>query len=174
MNKIDLDNLHIVKYPNQVLQGPCPKIVEFGPELAELAARMFEFMYASRGVGLAGPQIGVQLQIFVANPAGQKGQGQEKVYINPVVLEVAGEQTDEEGCLSLPGVNCKMKRAMTVRLRAQDLQGQEFEETGTGLLARIFQHETDHLNGVLLSNRMSALAKLANRRRLKELQEGKE
>jgi peptide deformylase len=167
---IDPQNLRLIKYPDPVLASPARKVVEFTPELRELAEGMFRIMYAARGVGLAGPQAGVSLRIFVANPNGEGGEG-ERVYINPEIIELSGQEVGEEGCLSLPGITCKLKRATRVHLRAQDLDGNVFEETGEGLLARIFQHEGDHLDGILIANKMSIVARLANRYRLKELEE---
>ncbi len=170
MLPIDADNLKLVKYPDPLLHTPCAQVTEFGPELEALARSMIGMMYKSRGVGLAGPQIGLGQMIFVANPDGQPSEC-EKAYINPVILEQDGQEVIEEGCLSLPGINCRVKRATLVRIRAQDVQGNTFEETGAGLLARIFQHEIDHLHGILLSDKMSPVARLANRRTLRELEE---
>jgi peptide deformylase len=167
---VDVDNLRIVKYPDPLLHAPCAEITEFGPELEALARSMMAMMYKARGVGLAGPQIGLSQSIFVANPDGQPSEC-ERAYINPVILEQDGQDVTEEGCLSLPGISCRVKRATLVRIRAQDLQGNTFEETVAGLLARIFQHEIDHLNGILLSDKMSPVARMANRRTLKELEE---
>jgi peptide deformylase len=166
----DPQNVRLVKYPDPILARPAAKVEEFTPELRELAAAMFGILYAARGVGLAGPQAGVGLRIFVANPNGEPGEG-ERVYVNPEIIDTSGQEVAEEGCLSLPGITCKIKRATRVVLRAQDLDGRVFEEIGEGLLARIFQHETDHLDGILIANRMSIVARMANRNRLKDLEE---
>lgn len=170
MNTIDLQNVRLVKYPDPILAHPAAKVTEFTPELRELAAAMFAIMYAAKGVGLAGPQAGVGLRIFVANANGEPGEG-ERVYVNPEIIEALGQEVAEEGCLSLPGISCKVKRATRIVLRAQDLDGRTFEETGEALVARIFQHESDHLDGILIANKMSIVARMANRNRLKELEE---
>ena len=170
VSTIDLQNVRLVKYPDPILAHPAAKVTEFTPELRQLAEAMFGIMYAARGVGLAGPQAGVGLRIFVANANSEPGEG-ERVYVNPEIIDSSGQQVDEEGCLSLPGISCKIKRATHVVLRAQDLDGREFEETGEGLLARIFQHESDHLDGILIANKMSIVARMANRNRLRELEE---
>lgn len=170
MQKINLPSLKIVKYPDPRLRGPCVEIKQFDDGLRALAERMFEIMYVAGGVGLAAPQVGQTVRLFVANPSARPGED-ERVYVNPQVLAQEGSQTAEEGCLSLPGVTCKLKRHTRVTVRAQDLAGEVFEETGEGLLARIFQHEMDHINGTLVADRMSVVGKLANRRALKDLQE---
>ena len=170
MSTINLQNLRLVKYPDPILAQPARKVEQFTAGLRELAEGMLRIMYAARGVGLAGPQVGVSLRIFVANPNGEPGEG-ERVYVNPEIIDSSGQEVGEEGCLSLPGITCKLKRATHVVLRAQDLDGRVFEESGEGLLARIFQHESDHLDGILIANKMSMVARMANRNRLKELEE---
>lgn len=170
MGAIDLQNVRLIKYPDPILAQPAARVEEFTPELRELAEAMFRIMYTARGVGLAGPQAGVSLRIFVANPDGEGGEG-ERVYVNPEIIDASGHAIDEEGCLSLPGISCKIKRAAHVVLRAQDLDGKVFEETAEGLLARIFQHEGDHLDGILIADKMSIVGRMANRNRLKELEE---
>lgn len=171
LDNIDLAALKIVRYPDPRLRGPCLKVEGIDDALRALTRRMFELMYVARGVGLAAPQVGLPLRLFVANPAGGPDPDQEAVYISPVVEEQSGQMIEDEGCLSLPGLNCKIKRANVVTLTATDLDGQRFRQTGEELIARIFQHETDHLNGLLIADKMSAVSKMANRRLLKELEE---
>jgi len=167
---VDLAALGIVKYPNPVLSQVCAEVTQFGGDLKALAVGMFQVMYAVRGVGLAAPQVGVPIRMFVFNPDLEPGPG-EKVCVNPRIVDQGGLLVEEEGCLSLPGVTCKTKRFAAVTLRALDLEGKALELRGEGLPARIFQHEVDHLNGVLLIARMSPVGKLANRRALRELEE---
>lgn len=172
LTDIELASLKVVRYPDPALLNPAGDVTEFGPALEALARRMLEIMYAAKGVGLAAPQVGVPLRLFVTNPSGDPKQpDQEAGYANPVIVECDGERADEEGCLSVPDVHTKIKRYNKVRVRAQTLAGQPVELEGEGLLARIFQHEIDHLNGVVLVKRMSTVAKLAHRRTLKELEE---
>jgi peptide deformylase len=169
LDDMELASLSIVKYPDPVLAGPCRAVALPDDRLGALAERMFEIMYAARGVGLAAPQVGLAIRLFVANPTGVPGQD-ERVYLNPQIVDCQGDLVQEEGCLSCPGINSKIKRRAAVTLRAFDLAGQEFEQTGRGLLARIFQHEMDHLDGRLILKRMSTVARLANRRTIKDLE----
>ena len=161
--------LKIIHYPDPRLRRMSAPVTEFTPELKELAARMLELMRESRGVGLAAPQVGVNLRLFVINPTGEEGD--ERVYVNPELTDAEDEEEGEEGCLSLPGINAKVWRSVHLRIRAQDLEGRAFEEVAEGYVARIWQHETDHLNGAMIIDRMGPVAKLAARRTLKELQQ---
>ena len=170
LENVDISALSLVKYPDPVLMEVCRPVSAVDERIGRLARRMFEVMYSSRGVGLAAPQVGVPIRLFVANPSDQPGE-QEGVYVNPEIVAACGSEVGEEGCLSLPMVTCKVKRATQVTVRATDLEGRPFEHSAEGLLARVFQHEMDHLNGILLSDRMSPVARLANRRTLKELRE---
>ena len=170
MARIVPEPLKIIKYPHPTLRRVCAEVEHFDEELRALAGRMFQIMYASGGVGLAAPQVAVPIRLFVANPTGQPGTG-ERVYVNPGIVEQDGSEAAEEGCLSVPGVACRIKRHTRATIRAKDLDGKEFQETGEGLLARIFQHEMDHLNGMLIVDRMSAVGRLSHRRTLKELEE---
>jgi peptide deformylase len=167
---LDLSSLKILKYPDPRLRGPCQEVGRTDAQLGALAGRMLEIMYAARGVGLAAPQLGIPLRLFVANPAGQPGQ-QQVVYVNPQILQQSGAMMEEEGCLSLPGINCRIKRYRGIVLGAVGLDGRTFQQAGENLLARIFQHEMDHVNGILIADRMSLVTRLANRRLLKELEE---
>ncbi|MDY7010267.1 MAG: peptide deformylase [Planctomycetota bacterium] len=169
ISEIDPATFKIVRYPDPRLREVCAAVEESGDAMRGLVARMFELMYASRGVGLAAPQVGITIRLFIANPAAEPGDEAEGVYINPEIIERSGSEIGEEGCLSFPGISCKIKRAMSATVRAQDMNGKTFTQTAEGLLARIFQHETDHLDGMLLSDRMSTVAKIANRRLLKDL-----
>ena len=171
MNKlegIDIPSLMLIKYPAPRLRETCTRVETFDERLEALVHRMFEIMYKSNGVGLAAPQVGVSIRLFVANPTLEEGD--DRVYINPELIFNEGSQEDDEGCLSFPGIACRVKRYNVTTIRAQGLDGQTFEETGEGLQARIYQHEYDHLEGVLLVDRMSEVAKLANRRTLKDLE----
>lgn len=170
MAKIDVSALRIVKYPDPVLREGCAEVKSFDGDLQRLAERMFEIMYAGRGLGLAAPQVGLPVRLFVFNPDGAPGPG-EGVCINPRIVHQDGNLLADEGCLSLPEVSCRLKRYKSVTLRALDLRGEPRDLHADGLLARAFQHEIDHLNGVLIIDRMSAVAKLANRRVIKELEE---
>jgi peptide deformylase len=161
--------LKIIHYPDPRLRKISAPVTDFGPNLRELADRMVALMKAARGVGLAAPQVGENIRLFVMNPTGEEAD--LRVYVNPVLSDAEGEEEGEEGCLSLPNINAKLWRSKVLRMQAQDLDGNPFEETADGYLARIWQHETDHLNGTLIIDRMGPVARLASRRVLKDLQQ---
>jgi len=163
------DELKIIHYPDPRLRKMSQPVTEFTPELKALAARMLELMKDARGVGLAAPQVGQNIRLFVINPTGEEGK--ERAYVNPVLSDPDGEEEGEEGCLSLPQINAKVWRSKLLKMQAQDLDGSPFEEQADGYIARIWQHETDHLNGTLILDRMGPVARLACRRILKELQQ---
>jgi len=164
-----LDAHRIVKYPAPVLKAVSSEVTEFGPKLRALADRMLHLMRASEGVGLAAPQVGLNVRLFVCNPTGQPDD--DLVCVNPVLADLVGAEDAPEGCLSIPGVTVTMRRAVELTLEASDVEGRPFRRTGEGLVARIWQHETDHLNGRLIIDRMSETDAIANRRVLKQLKE---
>jgi peptide deformylase len=133
-----------------VLREPARPVERFDASLEALARDMFETMYAAPGVGLAGPQVGVSLRIFTFDD----GQTGPLVMVNPVLSAPEGSLLEEEGCLSIPGPYHPTPRAATVTCSGQGLQGGAVTMTGEGLLARIFQHETDHLDGRLYIDRL--------------------
>jgi peptide deformylase len=169
LREVDPSGLVIVKYPDPRLQAICTPLAKVDDSIRAVIDRMFKLMFDARGVGLAAPQVGLAVRVFVASPTFDAGD--RRVYINPELLASDGVQDGEEGCLSFPGITCKVKRKKIVTVRAMDRDGNVFEETGEDLAARIFQHEVDHLDGRLLIDRMGTVAKLANRRALRELEE---
>ncbi|NLF30723.1 MAG: peptide deformylase [Planctomycetes bacterium] len=169
LDAVDIPSLTIIKYPDPRLRMPGETVTQFDERLHALIEKMFELMYKGNGVGLAAQQVGLPLRLFVANPT--LADDDERVYVNPELIELSGTAEAEEGCLSLPNLSVSIKRAAVVTIRAMDAEGNVFEETGEDLLARIFQHETDHTEGRLIADRMSPIAKIANRRLLKELEE---
>jgi peptide deformylase len=165
----------IVKYGQPVLEQAAEEIHEFDtPELHKLIDDMFESMYAARGVGLAAPQIGVGKRVAVVDVSTGEDPSQKIVLINPQVVNLEGVQTGEEGCLSIPTFREPVTRATKVTLRARDAKGAEFEITGEDLLARAFQHETDHLNGTLYISHISPLKRDLIRRKIRKLQKAGE
>jgi len=160
----------IVKYPDPVLQRPTEKVTEFDEELRTLAADMFESMYKAIGIGLAAPQIGVGKRITVIDLSNQKNAVEKIVLVNPEIIHKEGKQVADEGCLSLPDIRDKVSRAAKVKVRAQDLEGKTIEMEGTELLARAFQHEIDHLDGILFPWRLSALKRDLILRKIRKLQ----
>jgi peptide deformylase len=162
--------LKIVKYPDPVLQQPGEPVTEFNAELHKFVADMFETMYASQGIGLAAQQVGVAKRITVIDLGQGKDPAQKLVLINPEIIFREGKQYEEEGCLSFPEIREKVSRAAKVRIRAQDERGKWFEMDGEELLSRAFQHEIDHLDGMLFIFRMSALKRDLTLRKIRKLQ----
>ncbi len=161
------EELRIICWPDPRLLKKSEPVESFDDNLRELAERMLVLMREARGVGLAAPQVGQNIRLFVMNPTGQAGD--ERIYVNPVLIDPDGEDEAEEGCLSLPGINVKIIRSKLITLEARDLSGKKIELREPGYVARIWQHETDHLNGTLLTDRMGPVAKLSNRKTLGEM-----
>ena len=159
----------IVKFGNPILEKPSEKVTGFDEELQKLVTDMFESMYAARGVGLAAPQIGISRRIAVVDVTFQEDPNAKLVLINPEILHKEGRHSQSEGCLSIPDFRENVSRAKEVTVRAQDITGQVFERTGDDLLARAFQHETDHLNGKLYISHISALKRDLIKRKIRKL-----
>jgi peptide deformylase len=159
----------IVKFGNPVLEKPAEKVTVFDEELKQLVDDMFESMYAAHGVGLAAPQIGLPLRIAVIDITFKEDPGAKLVLINPEIIHKEGRHTQSEGCLSIPDFRENVNRAKVVTIRAQDLDGKVFENTADDLLARAFQHETDHLNGKLYISHISALKRDLIKRKIRKL-----
>ena len=160
----------IVKFPDPVLQRPSESVTQFDQGLRTLVDDMFESMYDAHGIGLAAPQIGVPRRLTVLDLSFQKNPEEKIVLINPELIMRQGKQVEEEGCLSLPDIREKVSRASKVKIRAQDLDGNWFEREGEDLLARAFQHEIDHLDGILFIFRISALKRDFALRKIRKLQ----
>lgn len=156
----------ILKYPDPRLREVAKPIESVTPEIQALADDMAETMYASNGCGLAATQIGVALRIFVVDCAGEDEPSDLKVFINPEIVEAEGVQVWNEGCLSFPGVNEEIKRADSIVMRALDRDGKPFEVKASGLLAVALQHELDHLNGVLMIDKLNAIKRRMMGRKL--------
>ncbi len=148
--------IELVIHPHPILRHRSKPIARVDKELKDIAREMFRIMYALRGVGLAANQVALPVRMFVCNPTGVQDEGPEMVLINPVITKQKGIQDAEEGCLSLPGVNAAVKRSKSLWINAYDLSGKEIDMEISGFLARIVQHETDHLDGVLFVDRLSS------------------
>jgi len=135
-----------------VLRTPASDVDRFDKSLRRLRDQMLETMYAAPGVGLAAPQVGLAMRFFVFDAGDGEGPG---ALANPEIVLGAGEVEEDEGCLSIPGVYHATPRSATVRIRGLDLDGRPADLEAEGLLARIFQHETDHVNGLLFIDRLS-------------------
>lgn len=149
-----MPSLQLISYPHPTLRYQSKPITRVDRELQEMVLQMFEIMYEHRGVGLAANQVNLPFRLFIANPSGNREEGPELVFINPVINRAKGTAEGEEGCLSLPGLNAVVKRNKSLHVNAYDLNGKEIDTEVDGFLARIIQHETDHLDGVLFFDRL--------------------
>lgn len=165
---IDVAALTLIKYPDPRLRRRCEPVTAFDDELRALAARMLAIMREHKGVGLAAPQVGVPLRLFVMNITTRPED--DCVVVNPVIRDGSAVREAEEGCLSIPDVFVKIRRPSRCRLLAFDEHGRPVEREGEGLLARCWQHETDHLDGVLILDRMGPSDEIATRKTLRELE----
>ena len=158
-----------MKYGAAVLEQEAQLVTQFDDRLRQLVADMFETMYAAQGVGLAAPQIGISQQLAVIDITTGKDPAARLVLANPQIIAREGRQTQEEGCLSLPGYHADVTRPQRVTLRALDATGREYTLTGEDLLARALCHEIDHLHGRLFIQHLSALKRDLIRRKIRKL-----
>ncbi|QDT04392.1 Peptide deformylase [Rubripirellula lacrimiformis] len=147
--------LSIIPHPHPTLRTRSKPIRRVDRDLRAIVDQMLDLMYEANGVGLAANQVDLPIRLFVVNPAGERGDGEELILINPELQRPKGNETAQEGCLSLPGLYGQVKRPKSIRLSAFDLKGNPIERTVDGFLARILQHENDHLDGVMFYDRMS-------------------
>ena len=178
--------LPIVAYGDPVLRKKAAPIAKDFPDLDKLVENMFDTMYAASGVGLAAPQIGKAIRLFVvdATPFADDDDLTEeeqarlktfkKAFINPEILEETGDEwAFNEGCLSIPGVNEDVFRCPNVKIKYQDLEFNEYIEDFDGLLARVIQHEYDHIEGILFTDKLSSLKKRIIKSKLAAISKGK-
>ena len=164
----DVATLRILHYPAPVLRQRAEEVPEITDSVRAVAARMIELMHEADGVGLAAPQVGLPWRLFVANSR-EEGDA-DRTYVNPRLVRLDGDLVAaEEGCLSLPGIRAQVRRPESAVIVATDLDGREFQVESASLLARVWQHEYDHLDGVLILDKMSPLDRIATRRAVKEL-----
>lgn len=147
----------ILRYGDRTLHDPARAVESLTPEIDRLIEDMIETMYAAPGIGLAAPQLGVPLRIFVVDLSAGRDTAGPLVMVNPTLVDVDGVQLEEEGCLSLPGFNATVVRPSRVVARGLDRLGREHVKEGTGLLARALQHEMDHLDGMLFVDRLRGI-----------------
>ena len=169
MNYPDLGKLQILQYPDPRLREHAAKVREMGKFLQELAARMGELMGESKGVGLAATQVGWPFKFVILNPTLEPGK--VRAFINPVILARRGRILEEEGCLSVPGVFAKVRRAEKVTVRATLPDGEPVEMEAEGLIARAWQHELDHLEGGLFVDRLAPAARIVIAPQLRQMEE---
>ena len=159
-------------YGDPMLRQKAREIREFDDSLHALVADLFETMHAYQGVGLAANQVGVAQRVFVVDVPLEAGGQERFAVVNPMISERKGKQLGEEGCLSMPGIAEDVQRALSVRVRGFDEHGQPLDRVVDGFLARAVQHEADHLDGVLFTDRLSPLKKQFLRRELDALARG--
>lgn len=144
--------LKIVVYPSPILKLKSEPVTDFGPTMQKFFDDMIETMYIEDGVGLAAPQVGVSKQIMIVSP--RQKQGEEYVIVNPEIYERSGQEKGPEGCLSFPGISADVIRAKKIYLRYQDRHGKKHDVEAHDFFARVIQHEMDHLEGILLIDRV--------------------
>ncbi|VAX36870.1 Peptide deformylase [hydrothermal vent metagenome] len=188
MTTVDPANLSIIHYPDPILRTRCEPLPEVTDEVRTVARRMIEIMLQAPGLGLAAPQVGLPWRLFVCHvpldPADKDSRldtdpasplltatPEPTVYINPVLSAPLNPvESESEGCLSLPDITGDIPRPRAITIEALDLAGSPFRQTATGLLARCWQHEADHLDGVLILDRMSSLSRLRVRSAVRSLE----
>jgi peptide deformylase len=160
----------IIKYGHRALHQPADPVAEITPDILRLIDDMVETMYAALGIGLAAPQVDSPLRIFVVDLSVGRSTGELIEMINPEFVEREGMQLEEEGCLSVPGFNATVARPARIVVRGLDRSGKEQMREGTGLLARAFQHEMDHLDGTVFTDRLKGIKRDLIVRRIQKLQ----
>ena len=168
MPSLDTATLKIIKYPDPRLRKVCEPVTRFDDSLRALALRMLDLMHEAKGVGLAAPQVGMLVRLFVCQAIAESED--HMILVNPELEDLQGQAAGEEGCLSIPDVTVEIRRAESCTILAQDLNGEPIRATDVDLVARCWQHECDHLNGRLITDRMAEAEKIANRRALKALE----
>ena len=162
--------MELIYYPDPILKRRAQPLQAITEEVRSRVKEMFGILYKEKGIGLAAPQVGWGVRLFVANPSAEGDPLEERVYINPRITAAEGEVREEEGCLSIPEVRGLVTRSRWVKVTAQDLSGKVFEEEASDLKARIVQHELDHLDGILFISRLSATDRLLINKALKKLE----
>jgi peptide deformylase len=165
--------MQIVPFPHPALRYKSVDITRIDDNLRAIVDQMFQLMYEAKGIGLAANQVGLPLRLFVVNASGEKGdKDEEVVFINPVIRNRKGQAVGEEGCLSLPGLYADVSRAEEIVVEAFDLEGQAFRAKVDDLVARVIQHENDHLDGVLFIDRLDDVGRAQFAQKLADMQAG--
>lgn len=165
----ELKTRYIIRYPDPRLREHAAEVREFDSYLEELRGRMAELMREEKGVGLAATQLGLPFRVVLLSMTGEAED--VELFVNPAILEREGRIMDQEGCLSVPGIFAKVRRAERVRVRTMTANGDVVEMEAEGLLARAWQHEIDHLEGGLFIDRVGPTSKILLKPRLRELEE---
>lgn len=159
----------ILKYGENPLHEPAQSVDAFTPEVDRIIGDLIDTMYAAPGIGLAAPQVGVPLRIFVIDLSLGRDAASLIVMVNPEFVEREGMQLEEEGCLSVPGFNATVVRPLRAVVKGLDRAGSPQQHEGSGLLARAFQHEMDHLDGMLFVDRLRGIKRDLIVRKIKKL-----
>ena len=157
--------LTVRKYGDPLLRRRAAPVTDVTPELRATIADMIDTMYDEAGIGLAAPQVGIPLRLMVV---GDDRGREPRALINPVIVDRGGEVTAEEGCLSIPGIFAEVTRSEWVDVETTDIEGRPVKIRGRGLLARVLQHEIDHLDGILFIDRLDPVARDRIKRRIKK------
>ena len=152
--------MKIIHYPHPTLRHRSKPVRRVDDQLRSIIGEMFDLMYEAAGIGLAANQVDLPLRLFICNLAAERGEGEEHVFINPIVSRPKGNEERDEGCLSLPGIYAPVKRPATVQFEAYGLDGTSVRAELEGMMARVVQHEVDHLDGVLFIDRLSSTAEM--------------
>ena len=169
MPDVNIEKCRITHYPSEVLVGKAQPVEKIDDNIRRLVDKMIDIMTENKGIGLAAPQAGVSLRLFIISLDGSREN--VKVYVNPTVTPVGELGSVEEGCLSVPGIYTKIRRYKECEVTATGLDGKEFTDRAEGLYARALQHEFDHIEGMTIVSRMGQTARIVHRKQLKKLQE---
>ncbi len=163
--------IDLVEYPHPALRRVSRPLAKIDGEIREAVSRMFEIMYREGGVGLAANQVALPYRLFVVNATGVPGEGQEMVFVNPVLSRPRGTEVLEEGCLSLPGLRMDVRRPAKIRVQAFGIDGSSIDLDLDGFFARVVQHEFDHIEGRLFTDRLPDAAAMEADRELASFRE---
>ncbi len=166
---IDFDKCRITHYPAGILGRQAEPVEEINGNILQLVEKMIDIMLKNKGIGLAAPQAGVPLRLFIISLDGSRDN--VKAYVNPTVTPIGELEAIDEGCLSVPGVYTKIRRYKECEVNATDLDGNEFTGRAEGLYARVLQHEYDHIEGITIVKRMGQAARIVHRKQLKKLED---
>ena len=169
MPDIDVEKCRMTHYPSEILVGRAQPVDRIDDNTRRLVDKMIDIMIGNKGIGLAAPQVGVPLRLFIISLDGSREN--VRVYVDATVTTAGELSTNEEGCLSVPGIYAKIRRYKECEVTATDLDGNEFTEQAEGLYARALQHEYDHIEGMTIVSRMGQTARIVHRRQLKKLTE---
>ena len=169
---MDIDKCQITHYPAGVLGKRAKPVEDIDDNILRLVDKMIDIMLKNKGIGLAAPQAGVSLRLFIISLDGSREN--VRAYINPTVTPNGELEAIDEGCLSVPGIYTKIRRYKKCEVTAIDLDGKEFTDQAEGLYARALQHEYDHIEGITIVNRMGQPARIVHRKQLKKLQDRNE